>query len=70
MYLQQSRNQSGKVYLSFVQGYRKDGKVKHRTIEKLGYLEELEKIYDDPISHFKKIAEERNLKAKEAEKKL
>ena len=60
MYLQQSKNQSGKVYLSFVQGYRKDGKVKHKTVEKLGYLDELKKIYDDPIAHFKKIAKERN----------
>ena len=63
MYLQQSKNQSGKVYLSFVQGYRKDGKVKHKTVEKLGYLDELKKIYDDPIAHFKKIAKERNAAA-------
>ena len=47
MYLQQSTNSSGKVYLSFVQGYRQNGKVKHKTIEKLGYLEDLEKKYDD-----------------------
>ena len=46
MYLQRSKNQSGRVYLSFVQGYRKGGKVKHKTIEKLGYLDELRKIYD------------------------
>ena len=66
MYLQQSKNQAGRIYLSFVQGYRKDGKVKHRTIEKLGYLDELEKIYDDPITHYRQIASERN----EAEKKV
>ena len=60
MYLQQSKNQTGRIYLSFVQGYRKDGKVKHKTIEKLGYLDELKKIYDDPITYFKQVAEERN----------
>src|SRR5690554_7842377 len=51
---------NGRVFLSFVQGYRIDGKVKHKTIEKIGYLDELEKIYDDPIAHFKAVAKERN----------
>ena len=59
MFLKKSIS-NGKVYLSFVQGYRKDGKSKQKTIEKIGYLEDLEKIYDDPISHFKAIAKERN----------
>lgn len=59
MFLKKSIS-NGKVYLSFVQGYRKDGKSKQKTIEKIGYLEDLEKIYDDPISHFKTVAEERN----------
>lgn len=59
MFLKKSIS-NGKVYLSFVQGYRKDGKSKQKTIEKIGYLEDLEKIYADPISHFKAIAEERN----------
>jgi transposase len=52
-----------RVFLSFVQGYRIDGKVKHKTIEKIGYLDELEKIYDDPIAHFKSEAKERNRSA-------
>lgn len=63
MYLKKSIS-NGKTYLSFVQGYRQDGKVKQKTIEKLGYLEDLEKIYDDPISHFKQVAKERALKEK------
>jgi transposase len=64
MFLKKSIS-NGKVYLSFVQGYRKDGKSKQKTIEKLGYLEDLEKIYDDPISHFKSIAKERSLNLNE-----
>ena len=60
MYLKKSMS-NGKPYLSFVQGYRQDGKVKQKTIEKLGYLEDLEKLYPDPISHFKQIALERSL---------
>ena len=59
MFLKKSIS-NGKVYLSFVQGYRKDGKSKQRTIEKIGYLEDLELLYDDPISHFKAVAQERN----------
>ncbi|WP_242860342.1 hypothetical protein [Desulfosporosinus sp. I2] len=46
-----------------MQGYRIDGKVKHKTIEKIGYLDELEKVYDDPIDYFKSVAEERNRSA-------
>ena len=58
MYLKKSIS-NGKVYLSFVQGYRQNGKVKQKTVEKLGYLEDLEKEYSDPIAHFKQVAKER-----------
>jgi len=61
MFLKQSKS-NGKVYLSFVQSYRQDSKVKQKTVEKLGYLEDLEKIYPDPISHFKQMAKERSAK--------
>ena len=60
MFLRKSLS-NGKVYLSLVQGYRdKNGKVKQKTIEKIGYLEDLEKKYKDPISHFKQLAKEKN----------
>lgn len=60
MFLRKSLS-NGKIYLSFVQGYRdKNGKVKQRTIQKIGYLEDLKEKYDDPISYFKKIAKEKN----------
>jgi hypothetical protein len=59
MYLKVGKS-NGKTHLSFVQGYRENGKVKHKTIETLGYLENLEKIYDDPIAHFKQVALDRN----------
>jgi len=60
MYLKQSYS-NGKVYLSFVEGYRQDGKVKQKTVEKIGYLEDFKKLYPDPIAHFKQIAKERTL---------
>ena len=60
MFLRQS-NSHGKVYLSFVQGYRdENGKVKQKTIKKIGYLEDLKKEYDEPITHFKEIAKQRS----------
>ena len=37
-----------------------DGKVKHKVIENLGYLEDYLDEYDDPIAHFQQIARERN----------
>ena len=56
MYLRKS-NSHGKIYLSFVQGYTdENGKVKQKTIKKLGYLDELKKQYDDPISYFRAFA--------------
>ena len=51
----------GKIYLSFVQGYRdENGKVKQKTIEKLGYLDDLKKIFNNPIEHFQSIAKEKS----------
>ena len=61
MYLKACPSHNGKIYLSFVQGYRDDnGKVKQKTIQKLGYLEDLKKEFEDPISHFKKIAKQKS----------
>lgn len=60
MFLKQSFNKStGKTQLSLVQGYRQDGKVKHKVIENLGFLEDLKLSYEDPIAHFKQVAKQR-----------
>ncbi len=61
MYLKKSFNKKrNKTQLSFVQGYRIDGKVKHKVIENLGYLEDYLDQYEDPIAHFQQIAKEWN----------
>lgn len=61
MYLKACPGYKGKIYLSFVQGYRdENGKSKQRTIKKLGYLDELKKEFDDPITHFKNEAKKYN----------
>ena len=60
MYLKACPSYKGKIYLSFVQGYRDEhGKVKQRTIQKLGYLDDLKKEFKDPVSHFKEIAKQK-----------
>ena len=66
----QTRRKAGQtVYLH--KSKRKDGRVtwllpripqrrqvKMRTVESLGYLDELEKQFDDPIAHFKAVCDE------------
>lgn len=49
MFLKKSIS-NGRVYPSFVEGYRVNGKVRHRTMENIGYLDELEKIYDPKLA--------------------
>lgn len=59
MFLRKEKRK-GRVYLSIVHGYReKDtGKSKQKTIQTIGYLDELEKEYADPIAHFTKLAKD------------
>lgn len=68
MYLKKTKQKSGRIYLSIVDTYHDKGKGYARTVtvEKVGYLDELEKEYDDPIAHFKDRVEQ--LKQKKAEK--
>ena len=68
MYLKQTHNKKTcRTHLSMVHSYRdkEKGYPRTKTIETFGYVDELEKIYKDPIVHFKKVVEERNLTAKE-----
>ena len=58
LFLKQSKFKSGKVYLSIVDGYWKEGKVKQKVFQKLGYLEDLKKEFDDPIAHYKNYVDE------------
>ena len=58
LFLKQTRFKSGKIYLSIVDGYWKDGKVKQKVYQKLGYLDDLEKQFYDPVSHYKKYVED------------
>ncbi len=63
MFLKKSTNsKTGRTYLSIVRTYRDKAKgvTKTSTIKSLGYLDELEKQFDDPIVYFSKMADEMN----------
>jgi hypothetical protein len=59
---------NGRTYLSIAHGYRdkETKKVRTKTIKSLGYLDELEKQYPDPIAHFRTVVAEMNKKEAEA----
>lgn len=54
MYLKKTRQKNGRIFLSIVDGYydKEKGHARTITVEKIGYLDELEKQYDDPIVFF------------------
>lgn len=60
MYLRQ-KTKGGKTYLYLAEDFYDSitRKRSQRNIESLGRLDELEKLYPDPIAHFKKVAEEK-----------
>ena len=58
MYLCEFKKPNGRIYLSICKQYR-DPVTKKRTtktIEPIGYVDELEKEFPDPIAHFTKVA--------------
>ena len=50
LFIKKYKTSYGKTYCSIVDGYRINGKIKHKTIKKYGYLEDLEKQFDNPIN--------------------
>jgi transposase len=68
MYVKKNSCKNGRILLTLTHGYRENGKLKQKNIETIGYLDELEKLYDDPIAHFREIAKQRTAeKALESE---
>lgn len=68
MHLRKTKTNNGRIYLAIVDSfYDKQKKMsRSKTIESLGYLDVLEKEYDDPITHFQKRIEQ--LKKEKQEK--
>ncbi|WP_353092569.1 IS1634 family transposase [Tissierella praeacuta] len=73
MYVKQIfEKRTGRTFLTIVEGYREPGtgKVKQRTVMSIGYLDELEKEHDDPVTYYKGVAKKMTEEAKEASKIL
>lgn len=60
MYLKKEKRANGRINLSIFKSYRDPDtkKVRTKSIKNLGFLDELEKEFDDPIAHFTKLAKE------------
>jgi len=72
MYLKKSKNnKTGRTYLAIAESYRDKvtKKSKSRTIQSIGYLDELLEQFDDPIAHFTQVVEDmKNIQKSEPEK--
>ena len=66
MYLKKAKLKDGRIYLSIAEGYYDQEKKHTRTvnIQKIGYLDTLEKEYPDPIAHFLAVVEKMNTNKK------
>ena len=66
MYLKKSTNKkNGRTYLSIASGYRdkSTGKSKTVLIKSLGYLDVLQKEFEDPIAHFTEVVNQMNIES-------
>src|SRR5690554_484244 len=72
MFLKKDKRPNGRLYLSIVEGYRDPHtkKAKQRKVRSIGFLDDLEKEYDDPITFFTNLAKEMTENAKEKELSL
>jgi hypothetical protein len=68
MHLNVSTRKNGRVYLYIERNYwdKVAGKAKHTCVQSLGYLDELEKEYPDPITHFREVARQMTEEEKKA----
>ena len=61
MHIRKQKRKNERIYLSVVQNYRTpEGKTRSKHIRSLGYLDELEKTYPDPIAPFQEEIDKDN----------
>ncbi len=69
MYVQTApKNKDGRILMYYAEGYRENGKVKHRTIARIGYIDEFSHLYEDPIAHFKQVAKQKTKEKQDRQK--
>ena len=59
------KNKHGRILMYFAESYREHGKVKQRTLERIGFIDEFTHLYDDPVAHFKQVAKQKTLEKQE-----
>ena len=59
MFVKKNSCKNGRILLTLTRSFRENGKVNQKHVEILGYFDELEKQYPDPIALFKEIARQR-----------
>ncbi len=64
------KNKDGRVLMYFAEGYRTNGTVKQRTVERIGYIDEFTSLYADPLAHFKEVAKQKTREKQERLKPL
>ncbi len=66
MFLKKTPHKNNRIYLSICKSYRKPNtkKTSQKTVLSLGYVDELEKNYKDPIKHFTEVAKQMTLEEK------
>jgi len=63
MYLKKTTNKNtGRIHLSIAEGYwdKERGHSRTKTVESIGYVDELIDKYENPIAHFQRVVEEMN----------
>lgn len=71
MYLNKFQEKAtGRIFLTYKESIRKNGRNATRTVESIGYLDELEKEHEDPIAHFKAEARRRTEEKKASSQKI
>ena len=66
MYLYKQKQKNGDLYLAIKEKYHVPGAgSRERTVEKIGYLSELKKKYDDPVAYYSQYAKDLTRKKKE-----
>lgn len=60
MFLKKDLRPNGRLYLSIVRSYRDPvtKKNKQKAVLSVGFLDEIEHLYDDPIAHFTQVAKQ------------
>lgn len=64
LFIKKTKFKTGKTYISIVDGFRLNGKVKQKVIQKYGYLDDLKCIHDNVDSFLSEELEKLKKKIK------